>query len=149
MIRKTIGAIAAACLVAPAFAASPTSGPGAMSGGNFVPPPPDRIPVCSRDSLKAAVATYIEAQKSGDAKKMTFAEKARYLENMKTVEASAGTWNKKLPVAFSRSIYDEKRCKTFSEVIVTEGQPYVIGTRLYVDDGKITRIDSIVTTKGD
>jgi hypothetical protein len=132
-----------------ASAASPAPAPGAMIGGNFTPPPPDRIPVCTRDSLKAAVATYIESQKSGDGKKMTFAEKARYLENMKTVDAGAGTWNKKLPIAFSRSFYDEKRCKTFSEVIVTEGQPYVIGTRLYVDDGKITRIDSIVTTKGD
>jgi hypothetical protein len=33
--------------------------------------------------------------------------------------------------------------------VVTEGTPYVIGTRLYVDEGRITRIDSPVTTNGD
>lgn len=132
-----------------AFAASPTSGPGAVTGGNFTPPPPDRVPVCTRASLQAAVETYIAAQKGGDAKKMTFADKAKYRENMKDVDAAAGTWNRKLDVAFSRSFYDAKRCKTFSEVVVTAPVPYVIGTRLYVDDGKVTRIDSIVTTKGD
>ena len=35
-------------------------------------------------------------------------------------------------------------------MIVTEGgHQYVIGTRLYVDEGRITRIDSLVTDKGD
>ncbi len=33
--------------------------------------------------------------------------------------------------------------------MVTQGTPYVIGTRLYVDEERITRIDSLVTTKGD
>jgi hypothetical protein len=55
-----------------------------------------------------------------------------------------------LPVALSRSFLDTARCKTFSEVIVTEGgHPYVLGTRLTVKDGKITEIDSIVTDEGD
>ena len=31
------------------------------------------------------------------------------------------------------SFHDDKRCKTFTEIIVTEGgHPYVIGTRLYL-----------------
>jgi len=51
---------------------------------------------------------------------------------------------------FHRSIYDIARCKTFAEVIVTEGgHSYVVGTRLTVDKGKVTEIDSLVTEKGD
>jgi hypothetical protein len=61
-----------------------------------------------------------------------------------------GLWNTALPIAFHRSIYDVARCKTFTEVIVTEGgHPYVLGTRLTVKDGKVTEIDSLVTDDGD
>jgi hypothetical protein len=121
-----------------------------ITGGSFTPPPPDKIPVCTRDSLKAAVASYLAAQQAGDGSKMTFTGNAKVLENMETVAPDKGLWNRKLPIAFSRSFYDSKRCKTFSEVIVSEGDlQYVIGTRLYVDDGRITRIDSITTQKGD
>ena len=74
-------------------------------GGNFTAPPPE---------LKAAVDSYLAAQGAGDLKKMAFAEKVKYLENMKEVEPSAGTWSKKLNIAFSRSFYDSTRCKTFS-----------------------------------
>jgi hypothetical protein len=131
-------------LSAAALAAEPAP------AATFVPPPPDVIPVCTRASLQAAVDTYVEAQKSGDAKRMTFAEKAKYLENMSAVEPTAGLWNTALPIAYTNSILDSRRCKTFTEVIVTEGgHQYVIGTRLYVDSGKITRIDSLVTDKGD
>jgi hypothetical protein len=69
---------------------------------------------------------------------------------MSVVQADKGLWNTALPIALSRSFLDKDRCKTFSEVIVTEGgHQYVIGTRLSVDNGKITGIDSLVTDKGD
>jgi hypothetical protein len=81
---------------------------------------------------------------------MAFAEKVKLLENMSAVAADKGMWNTALPIAFSRSFLDKDRCKTFSEVIVTEGShQYVIGTRLAVDNGKITGIDSLVSDKGD
>ena len=39
---------------------------------------------------------------------------------------------------------------TFTEVIVTEGgHPYVLGTRLKVEDGRVSMIDSLVTDKDD
>jgi hypothetical protein len=63
---------------------------------------------------------------------------------MERVERGDGLWNTALPIAHSMSFHDSKRSKTFSEVIVTEGgHPYVIGTRLYVDGGEVTRIDSL------
>ncbi len=105
---------------------------------------------CSRPSLQAAVDSYLAAQKSGDRSKMAFAQKVKYLENMSEVAADKAQWNTALPIAFSRSILDPVRCRTFTEVIVTEGaRQAVIGTRLTVDDGKITVIDSLVSHKGD
>jgi hypothetical protein len=151
MLRKFFLAAALAVPLGCSFASQiQAAAPGAMTGGNFVAPPPDKVPVCTRASLQAAVDTYVAAQKAGDRSKMAFAEKAKYLENMSDVDADKGLWNTKLPIAFTRSFLDSARCKTFSEVIVTEGDhSYVIGTRLYVDAGKITRIDSLVTDKGD
>src|SRR5581483_11085691 len=59
-------------------------------------------------------------------------------------------WNTRLQVADAISFHDSKRCKTFTQIIVTEGAtPYVIGTRLYLNAGKIIRVDSLVTKKGD
>ncbi len=146
-MKQWIVAVAASCGIASAAQAAqpPGSGPG---NGGFQQPLV--LPVCTRATLQAAVDSYLEAQKSGDAKKIAFADKVTYLENMSPVEPEKALWNTKLPVAFSRSFLDSKRCKTFTEVIVTEGgHPYVIGTRLYVDAGKVTRIDSLVTNQGD
>ncbi len=117
------------------------------------PPPPAPAqprPTCSRESLQSAVDSYLAAQKSGSLTRMALAGNAKYLENMSEVAPDKGLWNTALPIAFSRSFLDKDRCRTFSEVIVTEGaRQYVIGTRLSVDDGKITRIDSLVSHKGD
>lgn len=105
---------------------------------------------CTRADLQAAVDAYIAAQSAGDAAKMSLAEEAKFLENMKTIEQDQGLWNTALPIAFSRSFLDPARCKTFTEVVVTEGgHKYVVGTRLTVADGAITEIDSLVTDKGD
>jgi hypothetical protein len=107
-------------------------------------------PTCTRQSLQAAVDSYLAAQKTGDRTKMVFADKVKYLENMSEVLPDKGMWNTALPLAFSRSFLDQDRCRSFSEVIVTGGgHPYVIGTRLSVDNGKITGIDSLVSDKGD
>jgi hypothetical protein len=116
-------------------------------------PPPAQAPakpVCTRADLRAAADSYVQAQKSGDVSKMGLADDARFLENMADVAKDAGLWNTALPIALSRSFLDSTRCRTFTEVIVTEGDhPYVVGTRLYVDAGKIKRVDSLVTDKGD
>ena len=107
-------------------------------------------PSCTRDELKAATTAYVEAQKTGNIAKLPLDEKAHYLENMKDVEKGAGLWNTALPVAHDMSFHDDKRCKTFTEIIVNQGAtPYVIGTRLYLHQGKIIRVDSIVTRPGD
>lgn len=105
---------------------------------------------CSRESLRAAVDSYLAAQKSGDRTKMAFADKVKYLENMSEVAPDKGAWNTAMTIGYSHSIYDTDRCRTFTEVIVTAGpEQHVIGTRLSVDGGKITAIDSLISHKGD
>jgi len=105
---------------------------------------------CTRSMLKAAAASYIAAQEAGDLSKMSLADEVKYIEDMSETTKDKGLWNTPLPIAFHRSIYDVGRCKTFSEVIVTDGgHPYVIGTRLKVEDGRISEIDSLVTDEHD
>jgi hypothetical protein len=106
--------------------------------------------VCARADLQAAVDSYVEAQSSGDVSKLALADDVVFRENMSEVGKGDGLWNTALPIALSRSFLDSTRCKTFTEVIVTEGDhQYVVGTRLFVDGGKITRVDSLVTDEGD
>jgi hypothetical protein len=100
--------------------------------------------------LQMATDSYIAAQTAGDLSKMSLAPKVKYIENMQETKKEKGLWNTPLPIAFHRSIFDVGRCKTFTEVIVTEGdRPYVLGTRLKVANGQISEIDSLVTSKGD
>jgi hypothetical protein len=106
--------------------------------------------VCTRSMLQAATDSYIAAQTAGDLSKMSLAPKVKYIENMQDTTKEKGLWNTPLPIALHRSIYDVGRCKTFTEVIVTEGgHPYVLGTRLTVKEGKVSEIDSLVTDQGD
>jgi len=105
---------------------------------------------CPRSMLKAATDSYVAAQTAGNISKMALAPEVKYLENMSETTKEKGRWNTALSIAYHFSIHDVARCKTFTEIIVTEGaNKYVIGTRLKVKDGKITEIDSLVTGKDD
>jgi hypothetical protein len=107
-------------------------------------------PTCTRAELTAATDAYVEAQRRGDISALPLDAKAHFLENMATVDKDKGLWNTKLPVADAVSFHDAKRCKTFTQIVVNEGgRPYVIGTRLYLNGGKIIRVDSLVTHPGD
>ena len=145
MIKKLLlaGLLLAAAAAAGTAAAQPAPGPSPFA------PLADR-PTCTRAELNAATDAYVEAQRRGDVSGMALDPKAHFLQNMATVDKGAGLWNTGLPVANAISFHDTKRCKTFSQIIVTEGTTsYVIGTRLYLNNGKIIRVDSLVTHKGD
>jgi hypothetical protein len=105
---------------------------------------------CTRAVLQAAVDSYLAAQGEGNPSKMSLASQVKYFENMTEIKKDRGLWNTPLLVTFHRSFLDVDSCRTFTEVIVTEGDhPFVFGTRLKVEDGKISEIDSLVTKKGD
>ncbi|KPL68231.1 hypothetical protein SZ64_08910 [Erythrobacter sp. SG61-1L] len=140
--------LSAAALLAVAATATP-----AMAQNGPPPSPWARLqdrPSCTRDELKAATAAYVEGQSKGSLAGLPLDPKAHYLQDMQTVEQGAGLWNTALPVAHSLSFHDDKRCKTFTELVITEGPTqYIIGTRLYMHEGKVIRVDSLVTKKGD
>jgi hypothetical protein len=105
---------------------------------------------CTRPMLQAAADSYIAAQGAGDLSKMTLASSVKYSENMIEIKKEEGLWNTPLPVAFHRNFLDVDSCMTFTEVIVTAGaNPYVVGTRLKVEGGKVSGIESLITKKGD
>ena len=143
MIRKLlfIGLLLGAATTAAAQPAPPAPSPYA--------PLVDR-PTCTRAELAAATDAYVDAQRRGDISALPLAGNARFVENMATIDRDKGLWNTRLPVANAISFHDARRCKTFTQLIVTQGErPYVIGTRLYMHGGKIIRVDSLVTRKGD
>ena len=105
---------------------------------------------CTRAVLQAAADSYIAAQQAGDLSKMSLASQVKYFQNMTEIKKEEGLWNTPLPITFSRSLLDVDSCRTFTEVIITEGKdPHVLGTRLKVEDGKVSEINSLVTKKGD
>jgi len=142
MIRKLLLAVLFLGAAAPAMA---QPAPGAPSP---YAPLPDH-PTCTPAELQAATDGYVEAQRQGDISRLPLAPNAHFLQNMATVDRDKGLWNTKLAVANAISFHDPLRCKTFTQIIVTGPQPYVIGTRLYLNDGKVIRVDSLVTHPGD
>ncbi|MEL1250917.1 hypothetical protein [Aurantiacibacter gilvus] len=107
-------------------------------------------PTCTRAELQELTSAYVEAQRTGDISALPLLDNAHFLENMETVDRSEGRWASPLPVAHAMSFHDPLRCKTFTEIVVTEGDaPQIIGTRLFVHEGQILRVDSIVTEPGD
>ena len=147
MFRLIISVLFLMCCTLQAFAAE--EAPAAKAEPNpYAYTPPSRE--CSRATLIKATESYIAAQKAGKVSKMKLARDAKFREDMSSTTKDKILVNSALPIAFDRSIYDTVRCKTFTEVIVTEGDhQYVVGTRLAVDKGKITEYDSLVTDKGD
>lgn len=110
----------------------------------------NEVQECTRAVLQTAVDSYLAAQEAGDSSQMLLASSVKYAENMEEVKMEEGLWNTPLPIAFHRSFFDVETCRTFTEVIVTEGgHPYVIGTRLKVENGRILEIDSLVTDEDD
>ncbi len=81
---------------------------------------------------------------------MPLAAQAKYIENRKEVPFGQGMWQAPLAINFQRSLFDVDICETFSEIIHTSSNhPYVIGTRLKIEDGKIAEVESMVSDEDD
>ena len=65
---------------------------------------------------------------------------------------SNSTLSRSLRIDYRRTALDTTQCAAFTEVLVTDPRsPHQIATQLHIDTttGKLTKIDSIVTTTGD
>ena len=106
---------------------------------------------CSRDMLQKLADTYVEAQSSGKPALLPLAAGAYYGENDVALDIAEGTLAQALTVDFTRSFLDTTQCATFTELTAaSHPHPYVIHTRMEAtEDGKVTRMESVVTDEGD
>lgn len=107
---------------------------------------------CSRDTLQAAVDSYIAAQEAGDPSLLNAADGVTYKENRADADIAAGILTRAIGVDHTLSLLDEYQCHTFTEVIDADGEtPYVLGVhlRLDKDSGAVTYVDTLITDPGD
>jgi len=105
---------------------------------------------CTRASLQTTVDKYLDALQKGNPSLMPLTPQAKYMENRNEVPLGQGIWQNPLAVDFSRSLLDVETCQTFTEIAHTSSDhPYLIGTRLKVEDNKIAEIESLVADKDD
>lgn len=104
---------------------------------------------CTRGGLKKAVELYIEAQTKGDISLLPLANSVSYQENIAFADIKKGIINEAMNIRFHRTLFDTDSCQTFTEVIVTNKEkPYVMGTRMRVNHGKIAELEILWTTTG-
>ncbi len=106
---------------------------------------------CSRETLQKLADTYVQAQSAGKPALLPLAKGAAYAENDRAGDVGKGVLAQGLKIDFTRSLHDTTQCATFTEVVAaTDPHPYVIHTRIEATgDGKISRMESVVTDAGD
>ena len=105
---------------------------------------------CSRAELQATTGKYLDALKKGLPSLMPINAQTKYIENRKEIPFGDGIWQEPLSIDFHRSLLDVDSCQTYTEIIHANGShPYVIGTRLKVEDGKISEVESLVSDDND
>jgi hypothetical protein len=106
---------------------------------------------CSRETLQKLADTYVKAQTNGKAGLLPLAKGASYAENNRVMDIGKGVLAGPLKVDFTRSFHDTTQCASFTELVAaTDPHPYVIHTRIEATrDGKVSRMESVVTDAGD
>jgi hypothetical protein len=105
---------------------------------------------CTRASLQATVDKYLDALQKGNPSLMPLSPQVNYMENRNEIPLGQGIWQTPLSVDFYRSLLDVETCQTFTEIAHTSSDhPYLIGTRLKVEDNQISEIESLVADQDD
>ena len=105
---------------------------------------------CSRALLQVRADQYLEALKKGSPSMMPLGPKAKYIENRKELSFGEGIWETPLSIDFHRSLLDVDACQSYTEIIHASGShPYVIGTRIKVENGKISELESLASDESD
>ena len=108
------------------------------------------LAACSRAALQDATSAYVKAIAAGQPGLLSLGSNATYAENDVSLDIKQGVLSQAITVDFTRSLHDSVECATFTEITAASSKhPYVIHTRMLVDDAKITAIESVVTDAGD
>ena len=107
---------------------------------------------CTRAFLKEAADKYTAAIATAGAVATlsTLSENVDYSENDKKIAIKSGILASGIKCDNTRNTYDTTQCATFTELICPNNpKPYVVASQVRYTDGKITKIESIITTTGD
>lgn len=107
---------------------------------------------CNEALLKETVNRYIAAQSTGDIRwlERLMSPSATYLENGETRNIKNSTLMHSMKIDHTHSLYDLTQCATFIELIITNRfDPWEVAAQIRLTEGKITKIDRIVTGPGD
>jgi hypothetical protein len=119
-------------------------------GAAFLAAPGAASAACTRATLQGVVDRYIASQAMGDPQSLPIRSKSPYVEQDEPADLHKGILARPMKIEFHHSILDVRQCQTFTEFAVTDpSHPYVIGTRLAVDEDVITAVHTFVTDAGD
>jgi hypothetical protein len=101
--------------------------------------------------LQEAADSYVAAQAAGLYSNIKWlSSNVAYTENNKTADITKGILSQPLGIAHNRSTFDTTQCATYTELIITDPKnPTVSGTQMRFTGSSITKIESIITHKGD
>ena len=109
---------------------------------------------CTRDSLRAMIASYFKAVETHDMSVLPASPNLRITENGQEIKAGEGFFKTGGKTQFERHLIDTERCGTATEAVADETingttKPVVMAVRLKVDAGKISEIETIFTREDD
>lgn len=106
---------------------------------------------CTRASLQAGADALVAAQTAGNPALLQPASASlMYNENQKPATLATGILKTPLKIDHIRSSLDTTQCATYTEIIVANAKPYVIGVQMrWGNDSTINEVESLVTTTGD
>lgn len=103
---------------------------------------------CDPAALHKLTDQYLQAQASGDTSVIPMGLWVDYNQNLEESTMSGGVISKPQKIDFTRTIYDDQTCTSFTEVIITDpAHPYVLGAMLNERGGQLGGIDILVTDK--
>jgi hypothetical protein len=115
---------------------------------------PAQAQSCTRDSLKAVVASYFKAVEAHDMSAIATAPTLRITQNGAEIKPGDGFFKTGGRPQFQRSLIDTGRCGTLTQAVIDEATggataPVLLAVRLKVVSGRVTEIETIVNRKGE
>jgi hypothetical protein len=108
---------------------------------------------CTRDNLKATVASYFKAVETHTMSALPTAANLRITENAAEIKPGEGFFKTGGKAQLRRTIVDTGKCSTLTQAVVDEtgGKPgpVLMAVRLKSDGGKVSEIETIIARTGD
>lgn len=119
-----------------------------------VPPaaasPAQATETCARGALRWFGGAYLYLLTRHDPSPLPVSPDVRSTENGATVAPGQGLWQTAGEVSSSRFALDTQRCQVHFEALMQEnGRDALVGSRVLVEHGQITEIETYVTHQGD